>query len=182
VKARQLRPDLVLMDIQMPLLNGIEATRAIKSEFPDIKVVVLTVSDDEQDLFEAIKSGAEGYLLKNVKEDEFADFVGRILNDEPVMSPSLAKKLLLEFSRLREEKSRRLLDDILTEREQEVLEQLAVGASNKDIAATLVISGNTVNFHVKNILSKLHLKNRGQVIAWAMAHGYVPATTPATTG
>ena len=177
IKAHQLMPDLILMDIQMPLMDGLEATRAIKSECPDIKVVVLTVSDDENDLFEAIKSGAEGYLLKNLREEEFAEFVGRIINDEPVMSPSLARKLLREFSRLKEEKTRRELDDTLTEREQEVLEQLAGGSSNKDIAAALVISGNTVNFHVKNILSKLHLKNRGQVTAWAIAHGYV--STPA---
>ncbi|MBC8280334.1 MAG: response regulator transcription factor [Chloroflexi bacterium] len=177
IKAHQLMPDLILMDIEMPLMNGLEATRAIKSECPDIKVVVLTVSDDENDLFEAIKSGAEGYLLKNLREEEFAEFVGRIINDEPVMSPSLARKLLREFSRLKEEKTRRELDDTLTEREQEVLEQLAGGSSNKDIAAALVISGNTVNFHVKNILSKLHLKNRGQVTAWAIAHGYV--STPA---
>lgn len=181
VKARQLMPDLILMDIEMPQMNGLEATRAIKSECPDIKVVVLTVSDDEHDLFEAIKSGAEGYLLKNLREEEFAEFVGRIINDEPVMSPSLARKLLREFSRLKEEKNRRELDDTLTEREQEVLEQLAGGSSNKDIAAALVISGNTVNFHVKNILSKLHLKNRGQVTAWAISHGYGSTSNATTT-
>lgn len=178
IKARQLQPDLVLMDIGMPKMNGLEATRAIKSELPDIKVVVLTVSDDEHDLFEAIKSGAEGYLLKNLREEEFAEFVGRIINNEPVMSPSLARKLLQEFARLKDERNRRELDDTLTGREQEVLEQLASGSANKDIAAALFISTNTVNFHVKNILSKLHLKNRGQVIAWALAHGYVPTTSP----
>lgn len=182
IKARQLMPDLILMDIEMPQMNGLEATRAIKSECPDIKVVVLTVSDDEHDLFEAIKSGAEGYLLKNLREEEFAEFVGRIINDEPVMSPSLARKLLKEFSKLKEEKNRRDLDGTLTEREQEVLEQLAGGSSNKDIAAALVISGNTVNFHVKNILSKLHLKNRGQVTAWAIAHGYVSTAKPLPSG
>ncbi len=105
IRTRQLKPDLVLMDIEMPQLSGIEATKAIKSEFPETKVVVLTVSADENNLFEAIKSGAEGYLLKNLREEEFADFVGRILNDEPVMFPSLARKLLLEIARLKDEKT-----------------------------------------------------------------------------
>lgn len=106
----------------------------------------------------------------------------RIRNDEPVMSPSLARKLLREFARLKDERNQRELGDTLTRREQDVLEHLARGSSNKDIAAARFISGNTVNFHVKNILGKLHLKNRGQVIAWALAHGYVPATNPAAVG
>ena len=172
-KARELRPDLVFMDINMPGPNGLEATRAIKAEFPDIKVVILTVSDDEQDLFEAIKSGAEGYLLKNLREEEFADLVSRISHDEPVMSPSLAKKLLQEFARMKEEKHHLKAEAGLTQREQEVLEEVARGDTNKEIAATLYISENTVNYHMKNILSKLHLKNRAQVVVWALEHGIV---------
>lgn len=169
-RARELRPDLVFMDIAMPVRNGLEATRAIKAESPDIKIVMLTVSDDEQDLFEAIKSGADGYLLKNLREDEFATLVERVRRDEPAMSPSLARKLLREFGRLKEE---RRSDADLTEREREVLEQVARGATNREIAASLCLSENTVNFHIRNILSKLHLRNRAQVVAWAAEHGLI---------
>lgn len=177
-KARELRPDLVFMDIRMPTANGLEATRAIKAEFPNIKVIILTVSDDEQDLFEAIKSGAEGYLLKNLREGEFADVVQRIAHGEPVMSPGLAKKLLKEFARLRSGMDRSEADLSLRDREREVLEQVAYGWTNKEIAATLHISENTVNYHIKNILSKLHLRNRAQVAAWAMEHGFTARPTP----
>lgn len=175
-RARDLRPDLIFMDINMPGTNGLAATRAIKTEFPEIKVVILTVSDDEQDLFEAIKSGAEGYLLKDLREKEFADLVERIGHDEPVMSPGLARKLLREFARLREERTDPDTETGLTRREQDVLEQVARGVTNREIASTLYISENTVNYHMKNILSKLHLRNRSQVVAWAMGHGF--ATGP----
>ena len=174
-KAREFHPDLIFMDINMPSLNGLEATRVIKTESPDTKIVILTVSDDEQDLFEAIKSGAEGYLLKNLREEEFADLVHRIDHGEPVMSPILAKKLLLEFARMREEKQHLDTDVGLTTREQEVLEELARGETNKEIAAALYISENTVSYHMKNILSKMHLRNRSQVVAWALQHGVVPS-------
>lgn len=170
-KARELQPELILMDISMPGRNGLEATRAIKAESPDIKVVVLTVSDDEGDLFEAIKAGAEAYLLKNLREEEFADLVGRIRSGEPAMSSGLARKLLNEFARLKEEQQRPETEMNLTDREREVLEHVALGANNKEIAVSLYISANTVSYHMKNILSKLHLRNRAQVVAWALQHG-----------
>ncbi|MBI4507197.1 MAG: response regulator transcription factor [Chloroflexi bacterium] len=172
-RARELRPDLIFMDIRMPRHNGLEATRAIKAEWPDIKIVMLTVSDDEQDLFEAVKSGAEGYLLKNLREEEFADLVDRMRRGEPVMSPGLAKKLLGEFARLQEGGRRADSESGLTDREREVLERVARGATNREIAAALVISENTVNFHMGNILGKLHLRNRAQVVAWALEHGLI---------
>jgi DNA-binding NarL/FixJ family response regulator len=155
----------------MPKRNGLEATRAIKAVFPEMKVVILTVSDDEQDLFEAIKSGAEGYLLKDLREDEFADLVNRLCRGEPVMSPRLARKLLNEFAQLKQEQSQQHNKAGLTEREHQVLEHVARGATNKEIATSLYISENTVNYHMKNILSKLHLRNRAQVVAWALEHG-----------
>lgn len=170
--ARDLRPDLVFMDINMPNSNGLEATRAIKAEMPGMKVIILTVSDDEQDLFEAIKSGAEGYLLKNLREDEFADLIARLGKGEPVMSPALAKKLLLEFARLKQEEHREETEAGLTAREREVLDLVAQGATSKEIARALSISENTVNYHMKNIFSKLHLRNRAQVVAWAVEHGF----------
>lgn len=164
--ARELRPDLILMDVRMPGRNGLDATRAIKTELPEIKVVMLTVSDDEADLFEAVKSGAEGYLLKNMREEEFTELLTRVRNGEPTMSPPLARKLLKEFARLKEESS-----DGLTRRERDVLGLVAQGSTNKEIAAALFISANTVDFHVRNILAKLHLRNRTQVVAWALEHG-----------
>ena len=175
-RARELHPDLIFMDIAMPGRDGLEATRAIKAESPDIQIVMLTVSDDEHSLFEAIKSGAEGYLLKNLREEEFADLVERVGNGEPAMSPGLAKKLIQEFARLKGEEVRSEVEESLTNREQEVLEHVALGASNKEIAASLFISGNTVSYHMKNILSKLHLRNRAQVVGWALEHGF--ATRP----
>ncbi len=171
-KALQLRPDLIFMDINMPSPNGMEATRAIKAALPETKIIMLTVSDDEQDLFEAIKSGAEGYLLKNLREEEFSEFVSRVSRGESVMSPGMAKKLLREFAQLKQEQHRSRDEDGLTEREREVLEQVARGFTNKEIAATLSISENTVNYHMKNIVSKLHLRNRAEVVAWALEHGY----------
>ena len=172
-RAGELSPDLVFMDINMPGMNGLEATRAIKAAHPEMKVIVLTVSDDEQHLFEAIKSGAEGYLLKNLREEEFADLVNRIGRGEPVMSPGLAKKLLQEFARLRQDKGRSEIETLLTDRERDVLEHVARGATNKEIGAALYISENTVNYHMKNMLGKLHLRNRAQVVGWAMEHGFV---------
>ncbi len=166
--ARQLRPDLIFMDIKMPRRNGLEATKAIKAELPEIKVVMLTVSDEDADLFEAIKSGAEGYLLKNLRESEFADVLARIANDEPILSPPLARKLLREFARLKESTS-----EGLTKREMDVLALVARGATNKEIAAELYVSPSTVDFHMRNILAKLHLRNRAQVVAWAVEHGLV---------
>ncbi len=171
--AREFNPDLIFMDINMPKPNGLESTRIIKAETPDTKIIILTASDDDHDLFEAIKSGAEGYLLKNLREEEFADLMNRIDRGEPVMSPPLAKKLLQEFARLKEDEHRAELEVGLTEREREVLEELAQGNTNKEIATALHISENTVNYHVKNILSKLHLRNRSQVVAWAMDHGVI---------
>ncbi len=170
LQARQVRPDLIFMDISMPRRNGLEATRIIKAEMPDVQIVMLTVSDDDANLFEAIKSGAEGYLLKNLREEEFARLLSRVGQGEPLISPSLAAKLLREFARLKSEQGHAAADE-LTDREKEVLAQVARGATNKEIATTLFISENTVNFHMKHILAKLHLRNRAQVVAWAHEHG-----------
>ncbi len=173
-RARELKPDVIFMDIHMPKRNGLEATRAIKAESPETTIVMLTVSDDDSDLFEAIKSGAEGYLLKNLQEEEFAEMVGRVSQGEPALSPGLARKLLREFAGVhRQERTND--DGGLTERERQVLEHVARGSTNKEIAASLGISENTVNFHMRNILSKLHLRNRAQVVAWAIEHGIDPS-------
>lgn len=177
-KVRELRPDLVMMDITMPVLNGLEATKAIKAMFPDTKIVIITVSDDERDLFEAIKSGAEGYLLKNLQESEFADLINRLDRNEPVISSGLANKLLREFARLKGEEHSSQAETGLTDREEAVLSHVAQGSTNKEIASSLQISQHTVNFHMKNILSKLHLRNRAEAVAWAFEHGFAPKELP----
>lgn len=174
-KARELHPDIIFMDINMPVQNGLEATRAIKAELPDIKVVILTVSDGEKDLYEAIKSGAEGYILKDLREDEFSELMSRVERGEPVISAPLAKKLLSEFGYRGEQKQQEDMDGVITSREKQVLELVAGGYTSKEIAKSLYISENTVNYHIKNILSKLHMRNRAQVVAWAMEHGFKPA-------
>lgn len=168
---RQLEPDLVFMDIGMPVVNGLAATRAIKAENQSVKIVMLTVSDDEQDLFEAVKSGAEGYILKNLEENEFADLVTRLSSGEPTMSPGLASKLLQEFARPETRSKEREVGADLTNREMDVLQELTTGATNREIAGSLHISENTVQFHMKNILAKLHLRNRAQVVGWVAEHG-----------
>ena len=174
---RRLHPDLVLMDITMPECNGLEATRLIKAELPDTRIAIVTVSDHDEDLFEAIKSGAEGYLLKNMSEVELESTLNALSAGEPALSPRLAAKILDEFARLgREPAAREDQRDDLTPREREVLLLVAEGATNKEIAASLYLSEHTVNFHMKNILSKLHLRNRAQAVAYAIRTGLV---TPA---
>lgn len=173
-RALETRPEIIFMDIRMPRRNGLEATRAVKALMPDIKIVMLTVSDDEADLFEAIKSGAEGYLLKNLPEEEFASFVSRIKAGEPVMSRGLAHSLLREFGRLRGAGRE---GEEVTDRERDVLEMVAKGSTNREIAAALFITENTVNYHMKRILATLHLRNRAQVAAWARDHGF-PSRPP----
>ncbi len=173
-QARALRPDLVLMDIGMSPCNGLEATRLIKAELPETKIVIVTVSDDDDDLFEAIKSGAEGYLLKDMSEEELGRTLTGIATGEPALSPGLAAKILDEFARVsRDGTPKEVESDGLTPREREVLELVVTGATNREIAAALFISENTVSFHMKHILAKLHLKNRAQAVAYAIRSGLV---------
>ncbi len=171
-KARQLTPDLILMDIRMPELGGLEATRLLQAEMPDIKVVILTVSDSEEDLFEAIKCGARGYLLKNLKSEVFFDFISSVAQGDIPLSPKMAAKILAEFSRLTE--SRREDKNLLTDREGDVLRLVASGKTNKEIAADLFVSESTVKYHLRNILDRLHLENRSQIIAYAARKGLQP--------
>ena len=172
---RELQPDVVLMDVQMPELDGIEATRLISAAMPDMKVVILTASDEEAKLFDAIKSGAQGYLLKNLEADEFFDMLERAHRGEPAMTPALAKKLLQEFAKPSEAAATATPDqDALTAREREVLELMVEGVtSNRRLAKRLGLSENTVKFHVRNILDKLRLHNRAEVVGYALRHGMV---------
>ena len=168
---RELQPELVFMDIRMPGRDGLQATRAIKAEWPATQVMIITASDDHLDLLEAVKSGAEGYMLKNLDEREIENLMQRLRRGEPVIPPLLARQLLEEFARPPEERASAEPD--LTARERDVLREVSTGATTREIGLRLDISDNTVNFHLKNIFSKLHLRNRAQVVAWAAEHGYL---------
>ncbi len=171
-KTRQLKPDVILMDIKMPNCNGLEATRLIKAEMPEIKIIILTASDDDEALFEAIKSGAEGYLLKNIKAEEFLGYLSGVVKGEAAIPPLVATKIIAEFAR-QSTKGAKTSDSEseLTAREIDVLRLVTAGALNKEIAVTLSISDNTVKYHLRNIMEKLHLRNRAQVAAYAVSRG-----------
>jgi DNA-binding NarL/FixJ family response regulator len=167
-KARSLHPDVILMDIRMPGCDGIEATRLIKAELPETKIIMLTVSEEEEDLFEAVTSGAHGYLLKNMRPEELFEMLEGALEGEAVVAPRLAKRILQAF--VDQAHRRAKMDETgeeLSPREVEVLELASQGATNKEIAEELFISVGTVKNHVHNILEKLHLKNRAQIAAYA---------------
>ncbi|MFC0189603.1 response regulator [Fictibacillus aquaticus] len=163
----QLQPDLVLMDISMPEMNGFEATKVIKEKFPWIKVVMMTVSDDVMDWFEALKRGAQGYLLKNLNTEDWVNGLKAFALDEMPMSKEMAYRILQEFKKKETEETP------LSAREQEVLQLVAKGLSNKDISKSLFISEHTVKSHLKNILGKLHLENRVQLTSYAYSKGIV---------
>lgn len=163
------KPDVVLMDLTMPEMDGLEATKRIAAELPDVKVVVLTASDEDNNLFEAIKSGAKGYLLKDLESKQFFSLLEGVERGEPALTPSVARKLLDEFARPKKPTKEEYDPDALTDREREVLELMVQGTtSNRRLAKHLGVSENTVKFHVRNILDKLHLHNRAQVVAYAL--------------
>ncbi len=178
--AWKLKPDLVLMDLAMPEIDGLEATKRLAAELPELKVVVLTASDDDASLFEAIKSGARGYLVKDLESGTFFDLLEGVARGEPALTPALARKVLEEFARPRRRASESYDPDALTERETDVLEFMVQGVtSNRKLAEQLGVSENTVKFHVRNILDKLHLHNRAQVVAYALRNRLVEAPSDA---
>jgi DNA-binding NarL/FixJ family response regulator len=161
VKARSLLPDLILMDIGMPGSDGLEATRTIKRELPATTIVILTVSEDEEKLFEAIKSGAQGYLLKNSHSTEILGLLRGAVRGEAAITPSLAGRMLEEFRRLSGAEPIEESDPAsLTRREHEVLGLVATGATDKEIGQDLTLSIHTVKSHMRNILAKLHVSSR----------------------
>jgi DNA-binding NarL/FixJ family response regulator len=170
--ARELMPDVILMDISMPVLDGLEATRRIKAEMPYVRIVMLTATDGESSLFDAVKSGAQGYLLKNLEPQALYGTLRGVVRGEAPMSRVMAGRLLEEFARQSRAPAPPPAAE-LTQREAEVLEHVARGRSNKEIASTLVIAENTVKNHLKNILEKLHLENRVQAATFALHHGLV---------
>lgn len=169
-QASTARPDLVLMDIRMDVTNGLEATRIIKTKHPDMKIVILTVSDDEEDLLEAVRSGADGYLLKDMTAEQLFEELDTVARGGAAISKSLAGKLLEEFRRQSKGPGAGRSNAALSARELEVLELVAQGHSNRAIGEHLIVSENTIKYHMKRILDKLHLENRAQVVAWAERH------------
>jgi DNA-binding NarL/FixJ family response regulator len=174
VLARDLRPDLIVMDINMPVCDGLEATRLIRAELPAARILMLTIYDEDEKLFEAIKAGASGYLLKNTHAPDFLRGVRNVLSGEAALPARLAARVLDEFARL----ARRLPPAHssnqafeLTAREREVLNLIAESVQDKEIATQLSLSLYTVKSHVRNILSKLHVANRYQAARLAARHG-----------
>jgi DNA-binding NarL/FixJ family response regulator len=163
-------PEIVLMDVRMPGGGGIEACQAIKEVSPTVKILMLTISDEEEDLYEAIKAGASGYLLKEISIDEVADAIRSVHAGQSLISPSMATKLLNEFAHMakKEEEKAAAPAPRLTDREMEVLTLVAQGLNNRDIAKELFISENTVKNHVRNILEKLHLHSRMEAVVYAV--------------
>jgi len=170
--ARELMPDVILMDISMPRVDGLEATRQIKAEIPYVRIVILTVSDEGRLLLEAVKSGAQGYLLKSIEPGALVAALRGVVRGEAPISRTMASRLLDEFARERRREAtvRSPLGE-LSAREREVLTLVAQGRSNKEVAAALAIAENTVKNHLKNILEKLHLENRVQAATLALRAG-----------
>jgi len=175
VKAQELAPDLILMDVGMPGCDGLEATKHIKRELPHVTIVMLTVQDNEEKLFEAIKHGAQGYLLKNMRSREMLKLLRGAVQGQAAITPALAGRMLEEFRRLSRRESGESADEpvTLTSREQEVLSLVAEGATDQEIADVLSISLHTAKSHMRNILAKLHVGSRREAARYARDRGLV---------
>jgi DNA-binding NarL/FixJ family response regulator len=161
-------PDIVLMDVRMPKRSGIEACLAIKDAAPTARIIMLTVSDEEADLYDAVKNGASGYLLKDSSIDEVVQAIRLVADGQSLISPSMAVKLLDEFRQMSRPDRQQVSSPRLTDRELEVLNPVAQGLNNRDIAKRLFISENTVKNHVRNILEKLQLHSRMEAVIYAV--------------
>jgi len=170
-KARSLNPEIILMDIKMPNLDGLAATRLIKAELPAVKIVMLTMSADDEDLFEAIKNGACGYLLKTLDVDEFFTLFLGLARGEVPLSPGLAGRVLEEFAReamkSKSIKTSEANTEVLSPRQMQVLTLVAQGLTYKEVGAKLCLAERTIKYHIGEIIERLHLENRSQVIQYA---------------
>jgi len=167
---RELMPDIILMDVSMPGWDGIKATRQIMEEFPSARIVMLTVNDDDRSLFNAIKAGARGYLFKNLEPEDLIEMVRGIFQGEAPISRITANRILQEFGRMSRQETTPSIAD-LSPREKEILKLVAKGDSNKEIARELIITEYTVKNHLRNILEKLHVRNRVEAAAIAVREG-----------
>jgi len=176
-RTRELKPDIILMDIKLPGVNGIEATRMIKEEFPDTEVIILSMFDEEEYVRQAVKAGATGYVLKDISQEELIRNIKVVYSGGSYIQPSLARKVLAELASMDKNKvqpsvkSSTIKD--LSDREIEVLQLVADGKSNKEVAAELIISEKTVKAHLRSIFRKLEVSDRAQAVATAMRKGLV---------
>jgi len=174
--ALKIHPDVILMDMQMPILNGIGATRRLKQSLPDCRVIVLTTFNDNETIFDALRAGAVGYLLKDVGSSQLADSIRATARGESILDPSVAAKVVQEFSRVSSmvpAASPEVLPEPLSEREIELLGLIASGMSNKEVAETLFITEGTVKNHVTHILGKLGVRDRTQAVLKAKEIGLI---------
>ena len=175
-QAMKLRPDVILMDMQMPILNGVGATRRLKQSLPDCRVIILTTFDDKETIFDALRAGSVGYLLNDVGSAQLADSIRRTARGESILDPSVAAKVVAEFSRVSSmvaATNSEVLPDPLSEREVELLRLIASGASNKEIAESLFITEGTVKNHITHILGKLSVRDRTQAALKAKELGLI---------
>lgn len=172
-RAKQLKPDVVLLDLHMPGTSGLEAIPLLRDEVPHAEIIMLTVSEDAEDLLEALRAGARGYLLKNIETDFLLDSIRRAANGESVMSSQMAGKLADALRTVQKGTAGTAGPEKLSPREREIIVMLARGASNKEIARTLDLAESTVKIHVQGILRKLNLASRVQAAVYAVEHGLV---------
>ncbi len=174
-QTRRLHPDLILMDIEMPVCDGLTATRLIKAEMPEVKIVMLTVDQEDEGLFESFKSGASGYLLKSSRASQLLGHLGQLADGQAALSAGLADKILDEFARMGrqlESNSEQVEGKAdLTARQREILTLIAQGMTYEEIGKTLGLTERTVRYHMGEIIQRLHLENRSQVIAYAARMG-----------
>ncbi len=179
VKARKLQPDLILMDVAMPVCDGLEATKIIKQEMPDVTIVMLTVRDENEKLFEAIRNGAQGYLLKSITSREMLMLLDGAVRGEAAITPTLGGRMLEEFRRVSQRNADLPGENSvsLTAREREVLCLVSEEASNKEIAQELNVSIHTVKSHMRKILAKLHMDKRQEAASYAKREGLIPPSS-----
>ncbi len=170
---RTLKPDVVLMDINMPGLNGIEATKIIKEEMPQVGIIALTIHEDEEYIFELVRAGVSGYILKDIQPEQLIKAIKDVAEGKTAIQPNITAKLLGEFNRLSDRKTNMFSCDQLTARELEVIKLIAQGMPNKEIASTLYISEKTVKNHITNIFRKLNVEDRTQAALFAVKNKIV---------
>ncbi|NMA01385.1 MAG: response regulator transcription factor [Clostridia bacterium] len=170
---RTLKPDVVLMDINMPGLNGIEATKIIKEEMPQVGIIALTIHEDEEYIFELVRAGVSGYILKDIQPEQLIKAIKDVAEGKTAIQPNITAKLLGEFNRLSDRKTNMFSCDQLTARELEVIKLIAQGMPNKEIASTLYISEKTVKNHITNIFRKLNVEDRTQAALFALKNKIV---------